>query len=113
MSKYGNRKTTVDGFGFDSAKEARRYTELALLQRAGEISDLRRQIRYQLIPPQYIDGKQVERPVDYVADFVYVDNRTGRTVIEDVKSKATKKLPAYIIKRKLVLLKYGIRIREV
>lgn len=112
MSKYGNRKTTVDGFGFDSAKEARRYTELALLQRAGEISDLRRQVTFWLIPAQYMGGKLVERPVGYVADFVYVDNKTGKTVVEDVKSKATK-TPVYIIKRKLLLQNYGIRIVEV
>ena len=112
LSKYGNRKTTLDGFSFDSAKEAKRYCELRLLERAGKISDLRRQVTFWLIPAQYRGGKLIERPVRYVADFVYVDNKTGKTVVEDVKSKATK-TPEYIIKRKLLLQNYDIQISEV
>jgi hypothetical protein len=108
VSKYGNRKTTLDGVTYDSAREARRGAELRLLERAGLISDLCAQVQYELIPSQRINGKIVERPVKYVADFVYTEN--GKTVVEDVKGLRTKE---YIIKRKLMLYKYGIRVREV
>ena len=110
--KYRNTTTTVDGIRFDSRKEANRYCELQLMQRAGEISELRRQVVFTLIPAQYVAGKCAERPVKYVADFVYVDNATGKTVVEDVKSDATR-TPEYIIKRKLMLYRYEIQIREV
>lgn len=107
MSKYHNRKITVDGEKFDSIKEYRRFRELQLLERAGEISNLRRQDRFPLIPAQYKDGKCVERECDYIADFVYTEN--GKKIVEDVKGVRT---DAYKIKRKLMLLCYGIRIKE-
>lgn len=112
LSKYRNTKTVVDGETFDSQKEANRYCELRLMQRAGEISELRRQVVFTLIPPLYEEGKCAERAVKYVADFVYVDKATGKTVVEDVKSDPTR-TPDYIIKRKLLLYRYGIRIKEV
>lgn len=112
MSKYGARKTIIDGVTYDSAKEARRAQELRLLLRAGEISDLREQVPYELIPAQRDKaGKVVERAVTYRADFVYNDRRRG-TVVEDVKSPATR-TPEYIIKRKLMLYMHGIKIQEV
>ena len=111
MNKYGNKKTTTfDGITFDSAKEARRYGELKLMLRAGIISDLQRQVKYELIPAQYVDGKCVERAVSYVADFVYKEK--GKTVVEDTKSVATK-TPEYVIKRKLMLYIHHIRIKEI
>lgn len=126
-SKYYNVKTkATDGIVFDSAKEARRYEHLLLLQRAGEITDLRRQVHYELIPNQYItyerysktgkrleDGRKViERKVEYVADFVYTETKSGEVVVEDTKSPATR-TKDYIIKRKLMRHIYGIKIREV
>ena len=108
--KYGNRKTTIDGITFDSAKEAQRWQELKLLERAGQIFELQRQVPFVLIPKQVRDGKVIERPVVYKADFVYTEN--GEDVVEDVKSPATK-TKEYIIKRKLLLWQLGIRIREV
>ena len=107
-SKYRNRKVTVDGLTFDSAKEARRWKELCLLERAGTISDLRRQVKYELIPSQRVNGKVAERAVTYAADFVYMED--GQTVVEDAKGVRTKE---YIIKRKLMLHVHGIRVREV
>ena len=107
MSKYGNRKTTWNGVEYDSAKEARRAAELRLMQRAGIISDLREQVKFELIPAQRRDGK-TERPVNYIADFVYTEN--GETVVEDVKGMRTKE---YIIKRKLMLWEFGIVVKEV
>ena len=115
-NKYKNRKVTVDGIVFDSIKEERRFQELRLLERAGAISGLRRQVKYILIPTQrepgkfgsLKKGKVIEREVSYYADFVYEEN--GITVVEDTKGVRTKD---YIIKRKLMLLNYGIRIKEV
>jgi hypothetical protein len=106
--KYGNRKVVRDGITFDSAKEARRWSELLLLEKAGAIQNLQRQVKYQLIPSQKIAGKVVERACSYVADFVYV--RDGETVVEDTKGFKT---PEYVIKRKLMLWIHHIRIIEV
>ena len=110
MSKYRNVKTTLDGITFDSVKEAKRYAELRLLERAGQIFNLQRQVTFVLIPKQVRDGKTIERPVVYKADFVYTEN--GQEVVEDVKSTATK-TKEYVLKRKLLLWQYGIQIREV
>ena len=74
----------------------------------GVISDLKMQVPFELIPSQKRDGKTVERPVKYIADFVYTQD--GETVVEDAKGMRTKE---YVIKRKLMLMRYGIRIREV
>lgn len=108
MNKFHARKTWVGGERFDSRKEAQRWAELNLMQRAGQISELRRQIRYILVPAQYDDkGKLLERSVDYIADFVY--KQGGKLVVEDTKGVKT---DVYKIKRKLMLSVYGIRIRE-
>lgn len=109
-NKYNNKRVLVDGMEFDSLKEANRWAELTLLQRAGKIKDLSRQVKYQLIPVQRDEfGKAIERSVDYIADFQYRDEK-GKLVVEDAKGFKTKE---YIIKRKLMLKEYGIRIREV
>lgn len=108
MSKYRAKKIEADGLTFDSRKEYFRWHELSLLEKAGKITGLQRQVRYELIPSQKIDGKVVERPVHYVADFVYRED--GRTIVEDTKGFKTKD---YILKRKLMLHVHGIRIKEV
>lgn len=111
MSKYGAKKTVFHGITFDSQKEAQRYAELRLLERGKAISDLRLQVKFELIPAQYDEnGKLIERAVNYVADFVYIDLKTCKHIVEDTKGVKTKD---YIIKRKLMLKEYGIRIREV
>ena len=104
---YAHKTMTPDGIIHDSRKEADRWQELKLMERAGLISELQRQVRYELIPKQ-----PGERACYYVADFVYRDNRSGETVVEDVKSAATR-TPEYVIKRKLMLYMLGIRIREI
>lgn len=110
VSKYNSKKTVVDGQTFDSKKEANRYKELRLLEKAGAIKDLRMQVKFTLIPAQRDEatGKVVERECSYKADFVYEED--GKTVVEDVKGFRTKE---YIIKRKLLLYQYGIIIREI
>ena len=110
--KYNNRKITIDGITFDSIKEGKRYRELKLLEKAGKISALRRQVKFELIPAQYEisadrytrgakkglykRGKLLERECAYIADFVYID-ADGKKVVEDTKGMKTKD---YIIKRK-------------
>ena len=123
-SKYHNIKTrALDGTVTDSIKEARRGQELLLLEKAGKITELRRQVKYELIPAQYEtyerygkkgqrlkDGvRLLERKVEYVADFVYTITETGENVVEDTKGVRT---ADYIIKRKLMLAVRGIRIKE-
>lgn len=108
--KYHNRKVQIDGILFDSAREARRYGELRLLEKGGYISNLRLQVPFELIPNQKnIDGKVVERKVSYIADFVYLD-REGRTVVEDSKGMKTE---VYKLKKKLMRYVHGIEIKEV
>lgn len=108
MNKYHARRVKRDGMTFDSAAEYDRWRELLLMQRAGAITGLVRQVRFELIPSQRVDGKLVERGVSYIADFAY--HRDGELVVEDVKGVRT---PEYIIKRKLMLARHGIKIREV
>ena len=119
LKKYGNKKITRDGIAFDSIKEYKRFCELRLLERAGAITDLQRQVEYVLIPAQrepdtvgkrggVIKGKTIEQKCSYVADFVYKEN--GEMVVEDTKGFKTKD---YIIKRKLMLYVHKIRIKEI
>lgn len=89
---------------YDSKKEARRHQELLLLQRAGKITNLERQVKFELIPKQ--DG---ERACTYVADFVYNLVDTGEKVVEDTKGYKTE---VYRIKKKLMLWVHKIRIIE-
>lgn len=105
--KYLNKKTTVDGITFDSKKEAKRYAELRLLERAGQIDTLTLQPRFTLFPSQRRDDGKAERPCVYVADFMY--RESGKFVVEDTKGMKTKD---YIIKRKAMLAIHGISVRE-
>lgn len=107
QNKYHAKKITVDGMTFDSRKEYQRWNELLLLEKAGLIEGLQRQVTFQLIPSQK-GGGRAERPVKYVADFTYQEN--GQTVVEDTKGVKTKE---YIIKRKLMRFIHGITIKEV
>ena len=103
VNKYHNVKTC----GYASRREATRAAELELLEKSGAIADLRKQVLYLLIPNQHDGTKCVERSVKYFADFVYVQD--GKTVVEDCKGVRTTE---YVIKRKLMLFVYGIRLRE-
>lgn len=106
-NKYGAKKTG----GHASQKEHGRAGQLQIMLAAGLISDLREQVRFVLIPSQKDkEGNTVEKPCSYIADFVYTDNATGQTIVEDTKGYRTKE---YIIKRKLMLSVHGIRIKEI
>jgi len=107
QNKYRNRRTTIGGITFDSRKEADRWQQLQLLERAGQISELRRQVRFELIPKN-----GAERAVCYIADFTYTEN--GASVVEDVKSPPTRKEKSYVLKRKMLKWRYpGIQFKEV
>ena len=109
-NKYSAKKCEVDGITFASRKEAKRYQELKLLERAGEISNLNRQVKFNLLPSQHdSSGKVIERGVSYIADFTYFDKK-GDWIVEDTKGVRT---PEYILKRKMMLYFTGIRIVEV
>ena len=107
--KYRNRKCEYKGIHFPSKRERDRFIILEDMQAKGEISELRCQVKFELLEHQKLDGKVVERAVDYIADFTYRD-ADGNLVVEDAKGFKT---PEYVIKRKLLLHKYGIRIMEV
>ena len=106
--KYGNKKTVVDGIVFDSKREAARYGQLRLLEKSGQIDTLTLQPKFTLIPSQRNADGKAERPVVYIADFMYREN--GEFIVEDSKGFKT---PDYVIKRKLLLKEYGITVREV
>lgn len=124
QNKYNNRKVEFDGITFDSAREAQRYQELKWMQQAGVISELKLQVPYELIPAAFEEsteyysrgpkkgqpkpGRCIEKACTYLADFQYYEN--GKLVVEDAKGMHTKD---YVIKRKLMLFRYGIRIKEV
>lgn len=105
--KYNAKKTSVDGLVFDSRREANRYVKLREMENNGEISDLQRQVRVELVPPFDRDGQHF-RGIYYVVDFTYTDT-DGNTIWEDVKGVKTS---VYLIKRKLVAYRYGVSIRE-
>ena len=120
-NKYHNHRVELQGEVFDSKKEATRWLELKALEKAGKISGLQRQKKFELIPAQYEEGttgprggykkgKLLEREVVYYADFVYFDEEEKDFVIEDAKGVRT---PEYVIKRKLLLWLRGYQIREV
>lgn len=107
MNKYHNVKTK----GFDSRKEYNRYLELKQMEKDGKIFGFLKQVSFELIPKQ--NG---ERAVNYIADFTYLKNNevgVAEHIVEDVKSEMTRKLPTYIIKRKLMLFIHGIKITEI
>lgn len=110
-NKYGAKKVIApDGQKFDSQHEHQRYMILKLLERGGKIKDLRRQVKYGLIPAQRdASGKLLERECSYIADFVYYDCSLKQEVVEDAKGMKT---DAYKIKKKLMLYVHGIRIKE-
>jgi len=108
-SKYSNKKVEVDGILFDSKKEAKVYVELKQAEARGEILDLRRQVTFTLLPSQYINGKCVERPLTYIADFV-VEHPDGEVVVIDCKGFRD---TVYRIKKKLMLHFHRVQIKEV
>ena len=107
-TKYHSRKVKLDGITFDSQHEANRYAELKMLERAGLISQLRLQVKYAIVEPHKREDGTTERAAYYIADFAYFNG--DREVVEDAKGFRT---PEYILKRKLMLEKYGITVHEV
>ena len=125
MSKYCNKKVTYDGIQFDSKKEGDYYLYLKQLQRNGEISNLRLQVSYEVIPAVY--GEKIvklktkdktvqyciQRATHYVADFVYVETKTGKEHVVDVKGKTAPLTPDFKLKQKLMRYMNGITVEIV
>jgi hypothetical protein len=120
-AKYRNNKITIGDDTYDSMKEYNRYLDLLAMLKAGEITDLRRQVKFILLPAQrepetkgkrggVIKGKLLEREVSYYADFVYTDTGSGEMIVEDTKGIRTKD---YILKRKMMLYFHNIKIKEI
>lgn len=108
--KYKNIKVTVDGIKFDSRKEARRYTELKMMERCGLIQNLELQKPFELQPTFKKRGKTY-RSIKYIADFVYYDKQREQIVVEDTKGFRTE---VYKIKKKMFEYKYeDLELREV
>lgn len=109
FKKYKNEEKIVDGIKFDSKLEAMRYIQLKLLLRAGEITDLRTQVEFELQPSYKKNGRTI-RAIKYVADFVYYDVRERKTIIEDTKGFRN---DVYKLKKKIFEYKYpDLEIRE-
>lgn len=104
--KYRNQRVDLDGFTFDSKREAARYAELKMLQKAGLIRDLELQPRFSVS----IGGRHY---CSYKADFRYFDVKAGCSIVEDVKSPATAKERSYRLRKKAAELEHGIVVREV
>ena len=100
-NKYNARKTVINGVHFDSLKESRVYQSLLNLQNKGIITHLERQKRFEIIPKT-----KTERAAYYVADYVFYEVETNKWVVADCKSPITKKLPAYVLKRKCMKYRY-------
>lgn len=107
MSKYRNKKTQYNCITFDSKLECERYKTLKALEEVGAISDLRRQVKFELVPQCKVDGKVKYRAKYYIADFVYIQN--GEQIVEDAKGYRT---DIYRLKAHLMLYRYGIVIKE-
>ena len=108
-SKYKSKKVALDGITFDSKKEAARWYQLKIMEKAGAISDLQRQVVFELQPAAVINGRKKPR-LKYLSDFTYLEN--GKLVVEDVKSAATKKLSTYRVKLHLMKTIHNIEIKE-
>lgn len=109
MSKYGAKKTELDGILFDSKRESQRYGELILLERAGKIRGLQRQVQFELAPKVKINGEKRQRPaLRYTADFEYYE--AGYRVVEDVKGVITQ---PFRIRQHLMKTVHGIDVRVV
>ena len=114
MNKYRNKKITYNGETYDSVKEYRRHDELKLLQRAGKISGLERQKKFELIPSQKDPKtkKTLLRGISYVADFVY--EQDGKKIVEDVKGyRGGSAYAMFMIKKKLMFYFHGILVKEI
>lgn len=101
MSKYNNTKTQVDMYVFDSVLEAKRYKQLALLEKANKISNLKLQPRF-LLQESFKKNGKTHRKIEYIADFEYEKN--GQTIVEDVKGKQTE---VFKLKHKMFEYKYS------
>jgi hypothetical protein len=111
--KHRNVKVEHDGIVFDSKKELRVWLSLSALAARGEITELRRQVRFELLPAVKLHGEKRTKPgLDYVADFVFIDAQ-GRQVVQDAKSKHTRTLAEYRTRKHMMKSLLNLDIEEV
>lgn len=111
-SKYGNTRVEQNGQKFDSGKEARRWLVLKQMESQGLISDLRRQVAFELAPAVRLEGEKRKKPaLRYIADAVYTQD--GKVIVEDVKSAITRANPLYRAKKHLLKTVHGLDIKEI
>lgn len=109
MNKYHAKKVTFYGETFDSRKEGERWLVLRNLEQRNEIRDLRRQVKFELVPAYPAEGL---RALTYTADFVYTFG--GKTVVEDVKGyRKGAAYELFVAKKKMLYWRYGIPIKEI
>lgn len=114
QNKYNNEVVYEDGFRFASRLERNRYLELKVLLKAGEIRDLRLQVSFHLMDAVVFEAENRTKPaMRYVADFVYVECKTGNRVVEDTKSEITAKKGEYRQKKHMMKAIHGIEIVEI
>lgn len=110
MSKYGNKEKIIDNIVFQSNLEAKRYRQLSLLEKAKEIKDLKLQVKFELQPKFIKNGKTIQA-INYIADFVYYDNKLNKTIVEDTKGFKT---DTFKIKKKMFEYKYrDLELKEI
>ena len=124
-NKYRNVKTESNGIMFDSKKEAAYYELLLDRQKTGEVSNIRMQVKYELIPAVYeeriirlktkdrVEKHLIQRPITYIADFVFTDNSTGNDEVVDVKGGKSMITKEFLLKKKLMMYKYHIDVKIV
>lgn len=122
-SKYGNKKVEFQGILFDSKREMQRWLILKDAEAKGVISELQRQVTFELIPAvieEYvvhlktkdkIQTRVAQRPITYTADACYI--KDGEFIVEDCKISPKVKPDKYILKSKMMFALKGIRIKEV
>ena len=119
-NKYHAKKVNILGIEFDSKKEGMRWLLLKDMERQGLISNLQRQVPFELLPAIYedvtvhlktkdkIERRLKQRSVNYIADFTYT--KDGKQIVEDTKGL---RLPEYILKKKMMLALLNIEISEI
>ena len=110
-SRYRSEPVIVDGVRYASKKQYQRWCQLQMLERAGKIADLRREVPFELAPAVILDGRK-KSALRYFADATYIDGETLKLVCEDTKSPITRKDPVYRIKKHLMATVRGIEILE-
>ena len=111
-AKYKNIKVMIDGIKFDSMKEGKRYYELKLMQEKGLVEHLKVHYPFFLVESVVLNGRK-KPAMKYISDFCYFLPKSETRIVEDTKSPSTRNLPAYRMKKHMMMAFYGIEITEI